>query len=63
MPGPKRLLALAMAAPLLLAACSGFYPPDQPDRIVNRLPLASCGAEAIDPSGTSVNVEARVSTP
>jgi len=54
-----RIRALLAPMALLLAACSGFYPPDQPEWIVNRLPLASCGAEAIDPSGTSINVEAR----
>ena len=54
-----RIRALLGPIALLLAACSGFYPPAEPDWIVNRLPLESCGAETIEGSGLLLNVEAR----
>jgi hypothetical protein len=44
----------------LLAGCSGFYPPDQPDWIVNRLPLEPCGVETLDSTdATPWDAEAR----
>jgi len=42
----------------LLAGCSGLSGADQPDWIVNRMPLESCGVETID-NGKSLNVEGR----
>ena len=60
MPPLRTTLLSAVAIVLsVLGGCSGYFASEEPDWIVNRLPLASCGAEAIDPSGTSVNVGAR----
>ena len=42
----------------ILAGCSGFYGPDQPDWIVNRMPLEPCGVETIE-NGQALNVEGR----
>ncbi|HEX5040256.1 MAG TPA: hypothetical protein VFW95_08995 [Candidatus Limnocylindria bacterium] len=56
-----RRIALAGLGALLpvLAACSGFYPPDQPDWIVNRIPLRSCGEEGAEQGVGATNVDAR----
>ena len=56
---PPRTWFLGVVGGALLAACSSFYPPDQPDWIVNRLPLESCGVETIEANGLTLNVEAR----
>jgi hypothetical protein len=42
-----------------LTGCTGFYASDQPDWIVNRIPLESCGVETIEGNGLGLNVEAR----
>lgn len=56
---PLRSASTAIAAFALLTACSGFYPPAEPDWIVNRIPLESCGVEALEQAGLDLNVEAR----
>jgi len=42
----------------ILAGCTGFFAADQPDWIVNRMPLESCGIETIE-NGQGLNVEGR----
>jgi len=42
----------------MLSGCAGFQAADQPDWIVNRMPLESCGVETID-NGMGLNVEGR----
>ena len=53
-----RTAAAALAA-ITLAGCTDFFAPEQPDWIVNRQPLESCGVETIEANGEPVNVEAR----
>ena len=54
----RRRVALALAVGLLVG-CTDLFPPEQPDWIVNRLPLASCGVETVDASGLPADVEGR----
>jgi hypothetical protein len=58
--GPNPVRAVVGVAVLLgMAGCSSFYPPDQPDWIVNRIPLESCGVETIGGAGIPLNLDAR----
>ena len=42
-----------------LAGCVDFFAPQQPDWILNRQPLESCGVEDVTANGLGVNVDAR----
>ena len=54
----RRAAAGALLA-MALAGCADFFTPAQPDWIVNRQPLESCGVEEISANGLGVNVDAR----
>lgn len=54
-----RQRAVLVAILGLLAACTGDFAADDPDWIVNRLPLASCGVETIEANGLPLDVDAR----
>ena len=54
-----RLRAVLGAVVGLLAGCTGFSSSDQPDWIVNRIPLESCGVETLEANGLAPDVEAR----
>ena len=55
----RAVLPCLAALITLLDGCSSLYPPDEPDWIVNRIPLESCGVETLEQAGLDLNVEAR----
>jgi hypothetical protein len=54
----RRRVALALAVGLLVG-CTDLFAPEQPDWIVNRQPLASCGVETVEAIGLPADVERR----